>query len=433
MNKNFYHPELLQTPEGVRDIYGNECEIKYRIQSTIHDVIKSYGFNDIQTPSFEYFDIFNKERGTVASNEMFKFFDRDNNTLVLRPDITPSIARSIAKYYEYETLPVRLCYTGNTYINSHSHQGKLKEVTQVGAELINDDTSDADAEMIAMTIECLLKSGLTEFQVDIGHAGFFNGLADSTDLTPAEIKELKELLVNKNVFAASQYLSDKDVAEDIRELLIKLPEMFGSYEYIPYAKRKCTNETFLKAIDRLEKIYKIIESYGLLQYINCDLGMISGYDYYTGIIFRAYTYGTGEPVATGGRYDSLLSQFGHDGAAIGAAICIDQLMMAMLRQRIDIYAGEAGNMILYVPDERMTAISMAAKFRNAGTRISMIRKSSKKSLSDYVEYAAKNGYEKMIFIEDSENAYIIYPKEGSKEAVAVSDIISGITDTEAKL
>ncbi len=428
MNNNFYHPELLQTPEGVRDIYGNECAVKNHIQDNIHGVIRSYGFDDIQTPSFEYFDIFNKERGTVASNEMFKFFDRDNNTLVLRPDITPSIARSIAKYYEDEILPVRLCYAGNTYINNYSHQGKFKEVTQVGAELINDDTSDADAEMIAMTIECLIKTGLKEFQVDIGHAGLFNGLAESTNLTPIQIKELKELLINKNVFAAEQYLSDKDVPSDIKELLIRLPEMFGSTDYISYAKEKCSSEEFLKAIERLKKIYKIIESYGLSQYVNCDLGMISGYDYYTGIIFRAYTYGTGEPVATGGRYDRLLSQFGHDGAAVGVAICIDQLMIAMQRQKIDVAVCEAGNMILYVPDERMSAISTASRLRSLGNRISMIRKSSKKTLDDYIGYALRNGFEKIIFIEDAENACIIYLKEGRKESIMVSDILKTEAD-----
>ena len=184
----------------------------------------------------------------------------------------------------------------------------------------------------------------------------------------------------------------------------------------------------LKAIERLKKIYKIIESYGLSQYVNCDLGMISGYDYYTGIIFRAYTYGTGEPVATGGRYDRLLSQFGHDGAAVGVAICIDQLMIAMQRQKIDVAVCEAGNMILYVPDERMSAISTASRLRSLGNRISMIRKSSKKTLDDYIGYALRNGFEKIIFIEDAENACIIYLKEGRKESIMVSDILKTEAD-----
>ena len=91
--------QLLHTPEGVRDIYSEECARKLALQERIRGVFHLYGYEDIETPVFELFDIFNKERGSVSSSEMFKFFDRDNNTLVLRPDMTPSIARCVAKYY----------------------------------------------------------------------------------------------------------------------------------------------------------------------------------------------------------------------------------------------------------------------------------------------------------------------------------------------
>ena len=107
--------KLLHTPEGVRDIYDAECKKKKKVISQIHHVLELYSYQDIDTPSFEYFDIFNMDKGSAASNEMYKFFDRNNNTLVLRPDITPSIARSVAKYYPEEQLPIRLCYAGNIF------------------------------------------------------------------------------------------------------------------------------------------------------------------------------------------------------------------------------------------------------------------------------------------------------------------------------
>lgn len=174
---------LLFTPEGVRDIYGEDCERRAKIQQGIHTIMKQYGFKNIQTPTFEFFDIFNRERGTVKSADMFKFFDQYNNTLVLRPDITPSIARCVAKYYEKEEMQIRLCYTGSTFTRLSGYQGKLSEITQLGAEMMNDASSDADGEIIAMTIECLQKSGLKEFKVDIGHADIFRGLIEETDLS----------------------------------------------------------------------------------------------------------------------------------------------------------------------------------------------------------------------------------------------------------
>ena len=89
--------QLLHTPEGVRDIYDGECARRREIEDRIRKVFKQFGYFDIQTPTFEFFDIFSKERGSVASREMYKFFDRDGNTLVLRPYMTPPIARCAAK------------------------------------------------------------------------------------------------------------------------------------------------------------------------------------------------------------------------------------------------------------------------------------------------------------------------------------------------
>ncbi|NLK78420.1 MAG: ATP phosphoribosyltransferase regulatory subunit, partial [Clostridiales bacterium] len=100
---------LLHTPEGVRDIYNSECAKKLVLQDNLHGLLKKYGYHAIETPTFEFFDIFGKEIGTTPSKDLYKFFDREGNTLVLRPDITPSVARCVAKYYAEEELPVRLC------------------------------------------------------------------------------------------------------------------------------------------------------------------------------------------------------------------------------------------------------------------------------------------------------------------------------------
>ena len=164
---------LLHTPEGVRDVYGKECAVKLTIENSINKVFNIYGYHNIQTPTFEFFDIFSKERGSVASKNLYKFFDREGNTLVLRPDVTPSIARLVAKYYMDVKVPVKLCYNANTYINNSELQGKLKENTQLGCELINDDSVEADAEILALVVDSLKAAGLKEFLVEISTRGFW--------------------------------------------------------------------------------------------------------------------------------------------------------------------------------------------------------------------------------------------------------------------
>ncbi len=393
--------ELLHTPEGVRDIYNGECARKLAVEERMHQVLRSYGFHDIQTPMFEFFDIFNKERGTVASKNMYKFFDREGNTLVLRPDITPSIARCVAKYYKEEELPIRLCYMGSTFINNSSYQGKLKEATQLGAELINDDTSDADAEMIALTIECLLQSGLKEFQVEAGHADFFLGLVEEADFDEEEINELKSLMLSKNLFGVETLISKKKMSEDLKELFMKLPALFGTVENLEYAKSKTQNKRALHAIDRLEKLYAILETYKLSDYVTFDLGMLSKYNYYTGIIFRAFTYGNGEPVVNGGRYGNLVEQFGKKAPAIGVAIEVDQLMAALSRQKI-VETEENDVLVLYPSDERKSAIAFANKLRGEGKHVALVRKSSRRSLEEYKAYGERSNFGKIYFVEERE-------------------------------
>ncbi len=92
--------QLLHTPEGVRDIYSDECKKKQLLQEKLAKTIERYGYRGIETPTFEFFDIFGKEIGTTPSKDLYKFFDREGNTLVLRPDMTPSVARAVAMYFE---------------------------------------------------------------------------------------------------------------------------------------------------------------------------------------------------------------------------------------------------------------------------------------------------------------------------------------------
>lgn len=413
---------LLHTPEGLRDIYNGECERKRRLENAIHDIFRLYGFRDIQTPMFEFFDIFNKERGTIASREMYKFFDRDGNTLVLRPDITPSIARCAAKYYREEELPVRLCYMGNTFINHVSYQGKLRETTQLGAELINDDTSDADGEMVALTIECLLKAGLLDFQVEIGHAQFLSGILEEAFFQQEETEQLKSLIESKNMFGIEDLISQKNTRRELRELILKLPELFGSVENLTYARERTQNPKALKALDRMQKLYHILEEYGLSKYVTFDLGMLSKYDYYTGIIFKAYTYGNGEPVVKGGRYDNLLRQFGKEAKAIGLAITSDLLMAALARQKITGAEKDSATLMLYKSQVRKTAIDLALQFREQGMEVELIRRSSQWSLEEYKEYAKRRKAGGILSLEDEDTVLVIHLDNNTVNKVKLSDM-----------
>ena len=192
--------QLFHTPEGVRDVYGTECAKKLYLQRKMEKIFHAYGYQSIETPTFEFFDVFGKQVGTTPSRELYKFFDREGNTLVLRPDFTPSIARAASMYYHQEDMPIRLCYSGNTFVNRSSYQGRLKESTQMGVERIGDESADADAELLAMTVECLLAAGLTEFQISVGQVDYFKSLLKEAELNAEAEERLRSLISQKNAF-----------------------------------------------------------------------------------------------------------------------------------------------------------------------------------------------------------------------------------------
>jgi len=322
---------LVHTPEGVRDIYGREYTAKLKAQELIHETFSLYGYEDIQTPTFEFFDVFSKEIGTTPSRELYKFFDKEGNTLVLRPDFTPSMARCAAKYFMDKDVPIRFCYQGNTFTNTSNLQGKLKEVTQMGAELMGDGSIEADGEMIAMMIEALLAAGLSEFQVSIGEVEYFRGICRQTGLSEEVEGELREYISGKNIFGAQEFLMEKGIDVKTIDMLLQITDCFGSLDALDKAEKLVNNECSQQAVIRLKKLYNVLCAYGVEKYISFDLGMLSKYHYYTGVIFKVFTYGVGDAIAKGGRYDGLLEHFGKKAPAIGFMVVIDDLMLALGR------------------------------------------------------------------------------------------------------
>lgn len=391
--------QLLHTPEGVRDIYGPECARKLAVQEKILQVFRLYGYEAIETPVFEYFDIFRKERGSVKSQEMYKFFDRDNNTLVLRPDMTPSIARCAAKYFMEEENPIRLCYVGPSFINSSSYQGRLKEATQTGVELIGDDTCQADAEMIAMVIQSLKEAGLTEFQVELGQVEFYRSLTEEAGMDEETREKLRILIENKNYFGV-EAMTDNPA-------LIRLPKLFGSQEILKEAKRLTSNMKALSAITRLERLYEILGIYGLQKYVTFDLGMLTQYDYYTGVIFRGYTYGTGDAVVKGGRYDTLLQKFGKDAASVGLAVVVDELLNALSRQKVEMEEDVSVTMVLYGDSVFPEAFKKAEALRETGVCVQMNHMEAGIGLEAYMDYARRFKIQTIFYLNDAGETKIL--------------------------
>ncbi|MDO4303653.1 MAG: ATP phosphoribosyltransferase regulatory subunit [Bacillota bacterium] len=370
--------QLLHTPEGVRDIYGKEYARKLEIEALIQKQLNLYGYQDIQTPTFEFFDVFSREIGTTPSKELYKFFDKEGNTLVLRPDFTPSMARCAAKYFMDEDVPIRFCYAGNTFSNTSNLQGKLKEVTQMGAELMNDGSVEADGEMIAMAVEALSLTGLKEFQVSVGQVEYFKGICEQAGISEETELELRDLISGKNIFGAEELLTEKGIPEHYKNMILKTSDCFGSVDVLSKARELDLNERSLNALSRLEKLYQVLCGYGVEKYVSFDLGMLSKYNYYTGVIFKVYTYGVGDAIAKGGRYDRLLGYFGKEAPAIGFVVVIDDLLSALGRQKNTFKPEDDLKVLSYTPDNYEIKLSEAKGLRKNGIKVALIPENGEK-------------------------------------------------------
>ncbi len=365
---------ILHTPEGVRDLYGSELLKKRQVLNAVRQTIDSFGYEPIETPTFEFFDVFSREVGTTPSRDLYKLFDKDGNTLVMRPDFTPPIARCAAKYFLEDKSPLRLSYEGSTFTNVKSLQGKLQEVTQMGAELLQDDSVQADAEIVALVVNSLLACGLENFQVSVGHMEYFKGLCEEAGLQYETEIALREAISAKNIFAAEELLSHFDLTEEIKEALLSVTDLFGSLADISRARELVHNKRSLMALDRLKELTDILKVYGVDRYVSFDLGLLSKYHYYTGIIFKAYAYGVGDAIVKGGRYDRLLHYFGKDAPAVGFAVVVDDVMEALDDQHTVTVKPDERLKVTYRDDESYyDALKQAMALRNEGKSVVLTR------------------------------------------------------------
>ena len=372
MNRN-----LLHTPEGVRDIYGHECSDRCQVKHAISRKMQSFGFEEIDTPSFEFFDVFAREISNNSAMELYKFFDNEGRTMVLRPDFTPSVARCVSKYFLTENEPVRFYYSGKTFLNTHNLQGKLKENTEMGAELMNEPSVYADAEMIALLVQSLKETGLDDFKVSIGDADYYLGICDEACIGKDLEADIREHMVSRNSFAADLVMQQAGVSEKYRQLIQNVATFIGDSSILDEAARLVNNVRSNNAIARLQELYKVLCSYGIKKYISFDLGLLSKFNYYTGVIFGAYTYGVGDAIARGGRYDNLLEKFGKSAPAIGFMINIDELMKALYSQKVKISDGDEAIVIEYTASDFDESLKKADQLRNQGKKVILKERTKK--------------------------------------------------------
>lgn len=356
----------VQTPRGVRDILPPEAQWKSRLEAKAAEYLERWGYARVYTPTFEFYDALAQGDGTVMTEKLYRFVDRDGTTLALRPEMTTPIARLAATRFREEEMPLRLYYVGSVFRYDEPQAGRHREFTQVGVELIGVDQPAADAEVVLLAIEVLEHLGLSSLKIDLGQIGYFHGLIQGI-ADRAYVAELKQALLARDYVRYEALVDGGPIESKRRAALLALPELRGSKDVLEEARRLAEGVPgSLAAVENLRSIYNLIKAYGLTDRVAIDLGMVKDLEYYSGLLLEGYTPELGFTLCTGGRYDSLAGRFGREAPATGFAFGVERAMLALDRQgrrekerRPDLF--------LYAPEDRAEELfALAAEVRARG-------------------------------------------------------------------
>ncbi len=321
-----------RVPDGVEDCLPAECCIKKNIENSLRSEFILSGYEELETPAYEYIDVFQSGVGSYMQESMIKFVDSKGRILVLRPDITVPIARVAATKLKKGVK--RLFYIQNSFASAAPSIGMAGEFTQAGIELIGDGRFQADAEVISLAIQSLITAGLNEFTIDIGQVVYFKELISGLELTEEQTDRLRHAVDSKDSLAIDEIVNEYGISSPLKEQIKALPGLYGGQEVFDKALMLSDNAGCRAAVENLRSVYDLLDSLGFSEYISIDFGILHDIAYYSGIIFRGITPNIGFPVLSGGRYDGLLEKFGSDEAATGFALGIKRIMIAMERQGI---------------------------------------------------------------------------------------------------
>ena len=410
----------LYTPEGTTDLLPKQCAEKTSIENAISDVFASYGYQVVETPVMQFYDAYDTPSSKMEQEILYKFFDKEGRIMVLRPDVTTSLARMVATKLPNGPFPLRMQYSGKVFRYVDSYSSVQREFCQSGIELIGAKNDMADCEVILCAMEALLASGLETFQIEIGQVEFFKGLLEQAQLSDDDAEHVRRLIDKKDTLALEAYLKTLNLSEAVFDILIKLPTLFGEIDILDAIDESVLSEKSKNALLNLRNIYKILSECGYEKYISIDLSLVKGTNCYTGMIFKGFTHGVGFPICSGGRYDDLIAEFGAKIPAVGMAIGTDRLVSVLTRQNL--LDSAIGSDALIFGSNPVWCFALLTALRNEGYVAEQYL--SDDNFNNAVAYAKATNVQGIFKIEDDGKVCVYNLIEDTKEYTTIDELLT---------
>lgn len=308
-------------PQGMHDKLFKRARVTYKIEHAISDLLMEKGFNRIETPTLEHFEVFSDQ--VVPDN--YNLFDHEGQLLSLRPDITSQIGRVIAST-RVET-PVTFSYSGKVFHYNEEMRGLTNEHSQAGVEIVGFPVQEAVEEALVSANEALITAKVGHYSFELSHAAVLQTIFESLNLSKQERVLLREAILEKNITRLKEFTLAHPSEFD--SFISQLPFLFGDWkEVLEQAHKLINHQGILSALSDLE--LTILRLGDRLPKVTLDLGQLPTVPYYTGLMFKVFGDKVSDAFVSGGRYDELFERFGaKELTAVGWAIDIDSVYQAV--------------------------------------------------------------------------------------------------------
>jgi ATP phosphoribosyltransferase regulatory subunit len=311
-----------RTPSGTRDVLPEEMRELRALMDRMRSVFERANYGEVYTPALEFERTFGREGASITPS--YRLFDEHGNVLVLRSEMTVPIARLVASRYPTAPPPLRFCYFAYAYRGVRPRRGQSREFMQAGVELVGAPGPDGTAEALTVLCDALEAAGLRSFRVGVGDVTLYPALLETFGIEPATSERILAELETGDFVGVERELELLDhLSQQDAELLLRVPRIRGGAEVLadldgPLEQAGAGMRTLLSRLTPR-----------VADRVIFDLGLVRSLGYYTGPVFEVYDPAHGMPLGSGGRYDELLGSFGRDLPAVGFALDVERVHIAL--------------------------------------------------------------------------------------------------------